>query len=529
MAEDERIKAKNKAKKEQLKLKLKEKVLEHLSTTHIHGLPHVVRSKYWYMKVLWVLMFILLIIISSWLTSQVFTTYYGWPVVSSIILYIEQEQMFPAVTICNLEPLITKHASDVIQENLSPNFNYTLEGLQQLSNVRYSILDKLSGSDVNFTTKQLFGYSIGETIINCQFNGFECNSSLDFIWYYSFNYGNCYTFNSGFSYITDTPNENSIKSTQPIKTVSRDDIDYGLNLEVYIGSRDAKYSLEEYGAIVFIHNQTMRPESSTGILLSSGTQNSIGIEKSFNSYTPDPFSSCQDLSTLEFDRTYYNAITAASLTYTQSTCLDVCLRQQIITKCGCSYLEFIQIKKAHPCGESDQELECAYNLFYNFWSVNSYSVCSNLCPLECDTQTYSYELSTSGYPTDLYARILAQSSTVMKHFTSTPSIDKIKEDVLQIKVHFNSDKYTQTKQSRQYYAYDLFANAGGIFNLFIGLSILCLAQFFDFIFEMSMIIIEYFREKKGKKSKKEKKLSEEEQLKQLVTRFSFILNFNSLF
>ena len=524
VTEEERLKNENKEKKNQLKMKLKEKVFEHLSTTHLHGLPHIVRSKYWYMKVIWVLMFCAFIIISSWLTSQAYTSYFAWPVVSSVSLYVEQQQLFPAVTICNLEPLITKFASDTIQEKLNPNFNYSLESLQELKNARSSILDKMSGNDISFSFKQSFGYSIDETLISCQFNGNDCmNTSVDFIWYYSFKYGNCYTFNSGYSYNTNTPNENSTKFTQPIKAVSRDDIDHGLNLEIYVGSRDAKYSLEKYGAIVFIHNQSSLPESSNGIFLTPGTQNSIGIEKSFNSYTPDPFSSCEDLSSYNFDRTYYNAIQAVSLSYSQSTCLDVCLRQQIIAQCGCSYMEFIQIKKAHPCGEKNNELDCAYNLFYNFWSENSYSVCSNFCPLECNTQTYSYTISTSGYPTDLYARALINNLAVSTHFNTTPSIDQIKEDVLQLNVHFSNDKYTYTTQSRQYYVYDLFSNTGGIFNLFLGLSIICLAQFLDFLFEMSMIIGEYIRDRHGKKSKKEKKISEEEALKQLVILILFLI------
>jgi hypothetical protein len=450
-------------KKKQLKIRLKEKVFEHLSTTHLHGLPHVIRSKYWFVKVFWVMWFCFFIVMASYLASQVYTTYYSWPVVSSVSKYVEQEQTFPAVTICNIEPLASEPASDLVQELINKtysNFDYSLESLEVLKNVRISILERLGAGYFSYDEIQTFGYTIDETIINCEFNGIPCTcqydnrsnctpTSQEFIWYYSYKYGNCYTYNSGYTYNTDKPNENSTKTTRPIKTSSRDNIDsdYGLNLEVYVGS-DFKYSLEQYGLIVFIHNQSSLPESSNGIILAPGTQTSIGVEKSFNSYTPNPFSSCEDLDSFNFDRTYYNAIRAASLTYTQSTCLDVCLRQQIINQCNCSYLEFIQIKKSKPCIE-DAELICANSIFYKFWSVNSYSACSNYCPLECYSQKYSYTISTSGYPTDLYAQILTNTSTVKKHFDEVPTVDQIKNSVLKLNVHFNYDKYTFTTQSRQ--------------------------------------------------------------------------------
>jgi hypothetical protein len=529
MTENKHAEKEKKERKKQLKIRLKEKVFEHLTTTHLHGLPHVIRSKYWFMKVLWVLFFLLFIGISAWLTSIIYTAYYSWPVISSVSVYVEQDQKFPAVTICNIEPLLSTYASNVTEEKLSqkqPNFDYSLSSMRDLKDVKKAILDGLS-ANFSFNQKQLYGYSIDETIINCEFNGLSCTcqydnrsdctpTSQEFIWYYSYKYGNCYTFNSGYTYNTDKPNENSTKTSIPIKTSSRDNIDseYGLNLEIYVGS-DFKYSLEQYGLIVFIHNQSSLPESSNGIILAPGTKTSIGVEKSFNSYTPNPFSSCEDLDSFNFDRTYYNAILAASLTYTQSTCLDVCLRQQIINQCNCSYLEFIQIKKSNPCIE-DAELLCANSIFYKFWSVNSYTACSSYCPLECYSQKYSYTISTSGYPTDLYAQILSNTSTVKKHFDVVPTVDQIKNSVLKLNVHFKNDKYTFTTQSRQYYAFDLFANSGGIFNLFIGFSLLACAQFLDLIYELVMI---YWESRPKKTKKTAPKPSDEESLKQLVNTF----------
>lgn len=389
----------------------------------------------------------------------------------------------PLFNCFNLEPFLSRKASAYIEQYLPDDFNSTLENLEKLIQVRKGLLDLMSGNYFNFEEKQSFGYSIEETIINCMFNGTICSElSQEFIWYYSYKYANCFTYNSGIVYSNET------KQNAPLKRILRDGVEYGLSLEIYAGSREAQYSVEQYGAIVFIHNQSSLPESSSGILLKPGTQTHVVIEKSFNSYTPSPYSECQDFSTLKFDRTYYDTILQASLTYTQSLCLDLCLRKQIITKCNCSYLEFIQIHDSLPCS-TDSELECAESLFYSFSYASANDSCSSKyhCPLECDSQEYSFTVSTSGYPTIAYAHMLKSSKTISTHFKSTPSIDEIREDVLKLNIYFDTDKYTSISQTRQYYEYDLFANTGGIVNLFHGLSILCLVQVFDFLFEIFMI------------------------------------------
>ena len=316
--------------------------------------------------------------ISLWLIVQAYQSYFSYPVITNIRKYVDQEHLFPAVTICNLEPLLSKTASDYIEKYLPNDFNYTLENLEKLIRTRKGLLDLMSGNHFNFEEKKLFGYSIDETIINCMFNGTLCsNFSQEFIWYYSYKYANCFTYNSGFVHLNES------KETIPVKTVSRDGVEYGLSLELYVGSRDARYSLEQYGAIVFIHNQSSLPESSSGIILKPGTQTNVVIEKNFNSYTPSPYSECQDLSTLEFDRTYYETILQASLTYTQSICLDLCLRQQIIKKCNCSYLEFIEFHDSVPCS-TDSEIKCAQSLFDLISFESSLESCSSIyhCPLE---------------------------------------------------------------------------------------------------------------------------------------------------
>ena len=135
-ANEARKLSEKKEKIKQIKIRLKEKFLEHLSTTHLHGLPHIVRTKYWYMKLFWLVFFLLMLGISLWLIVLAYQSYFAYPVITSIKKYVDKEPDFPAVTFCNLEPFLSKTASDYIEKHLPYNFNYTNENLDILVTVR---------------------------------------------------------------------------------------------------------------------------------------------------------------------------------------------------------------------------------------------------------------------------------------------------------------------------------------------------------------------------------------------------------
>ena len=48
----------------------------------------------------------------------------------------------------------------------------------------------------NDSYKRSLGYSIEEMLITCLYNNKQC-APRDFNWYYSYNYGNCFSFNTG--------------------------------------------------------------------------------------------------------------------------------------------------------------------------------------------------------------------------------------------------------------------------------------------------------------------------------------------
>ena len=228
-------------KKVLIKKQLKNELLENMRKTQIHGIPFMVDSKTWYMKVFWIFFF------------TVFAAFATWLIIKAILDYFEH----PVVTVIN-----------------------------------------------------------------------------------SNRYGNCFTFNSGFTFNNQEPNEKTPKLRKPIKTVKRADKKFGLNLELYAGiSKDSVFSTKKYGSILFIHNQTSKPESTTEILLRPGSHSDKIIKKNFNSLLPSPYSECQILETFQ-DNKFFKILGAANIAYNQQDCIDLCIQQEIIKKCECYFLEF---------------------------------------------------------------------------------------------------------------------------------------------------------------------------------------------
>ncbi len=97
--------------------------------------------------------------VSLYLIAELYETFFSNPVIGKINKYIVEEQEFPAVTFCNLEPFISEKASDYFESNLSSNFTG-----DQLDEIRKNLKHSLFGNYFNLTEKQSFGLSLSETL-----------------------------------------------------------------------------------------------------------------------------------------------------------------------------------------------------------------------------------------------------------------------------------------------------------------------------------------------------------------------------
>lgn len=157
--------------------------------------------------------------------------YFAYPTTVNLYAYEEILETFPSVTFCNLNPFdsgkefVRKILEDELKENnISSNIIGTEEkpAIFQLNDIMKVLkASVLSSSNDNETYAHSLSFSLDSLLISCYFNGIKCNSS-DFVKFYSFEYGSCYTFNKD-------------QTGYDLKSTSKSGPKNGLSMEIFTG------------------------------------------------------------------------------------------------------------------------------------------------------------------------------------------------------------------------------------------------------------------------------------------------------
>ena len=449
--------------------KIKEKFIELSASSTSHGYPNMFRTKYWSVRIMWLVFFVAAALFCAFMIYRSVNDYLQYDVVTKIKEYSELPTDFPAITICNLNPLLSENSYSILQPylkeitiNIDPYVDETNLTVSQIQSLSSSYEDLLSAKtfalndamdpSFNDSNRAALGLDFGKSLIYCKYNGKLCNET-DFNWYYMYEYGNCYQFNSG-------------KNSKPIKKSYIAGNRNGLYLELYPYETETEYSIQsDAGLIVFIHNQTSKPVPSEGIKLKSSLYTNILLEKSYTEKYPYPYSDCLDLEETEFDRTYYDAIISSSARYSQKVCFDLCLQNIVIKKCGCYDLKYLKLFNSPPCLNSTQ-IECSNEEYLNFIDTDINTICDSNCPLECDSQKFEYKISAADFPSEIYKKVLLQSNKILNL-----SIDLygeryydyyITSRLLAVNMYYSNLGYTLISESPKTSIFDIVANIGGI-------------------------------------------------------------------
>ena len=453
-----------------------------------HGLPFVSRSKLLVQTIVWWLFIFGALAACGYSLYVWIGGYLVYPVVSFKSVYTESPTLFPAVTICNLNPLTTSDALTKLNTILPPGFdinsNWTL-----YNEYKQKLL--IQAMTYGYKERQSLGEAIADILITCKFNDYFC-SYTDFSWYYSFNHGNCFTFNSGFTFNTSTPIENSTQTPVVLNMTYKPGYKNGLYLELFANNgKQNKIKNEYYGIKMFIHNQTDRPELTHAIFLNTGTLADIQVKKSFITNTPYPYNSCQDVTTNKFNKVLYNVIENTSYGYNQKDCFDLCLQQIIIKECGCYDVQYLPLDNVTTPCLSDDQLNCAKNSYCAFIVQDENQLCKEYCPLECDSAYLDFSISIDGFPSAEYYQVLLGRNITVQNYdgnVANVSRERIESDTLAVSIYFDDFMYTATLVTPKYSYVDFLSNFGGIMGVYIGVSYLSFFEFFDFMINSLMII-----------------------------------------
>ena len=415
-------------------------------------------------KLFWLIVLLASSGFTFWSISRIVLEYLNYEIVSKIGMIYENPTKFPTVTICDNNPFTSADAEryfEVISKtiDLKPN------------DPNFFRVAKMTASIPSDEIKKRLGFNLSDKVTFCLFSGQECKAS-DFSWYWSFDYGNCFQFNSGFNLTNHKVDLLNGQSGQ----------DFGLQLTLYPLENMNKYpSTADAGLSVFVHNNSWRPLKSESVFAKPGEKTHILVKRTFTHLLSYPFSKCQDLT--RYSSKFYDFIKKSNQAYRQTECVGLCLQELSIQMCGCIFSAYphTNAMTARFCLNKTDWL-CFKDLYFNF---RPEECIKTWCPLECDSIQYDLTVSSLVSPTIQYYNNLAYRETKVKNLT----YESFKSMMVQLNVYYTSLYITEISYSPKISEFELFSQIGGTLSCFVSLSIFTLFEIIEILVLITHAII----------------------------------------
>ncbi|KAK1158984.1 acid-sensing ion channel 2-like isoform X1 [Acipenser oxyrinchus oxyrinchus] len=450
---------------------VKQLTLAFFTQTKVHGLKYIYSRNYSFQhRAIWFLAFCTSLgFLLSWSSNRFFYLL-SFPTHTKFHMGWAKELAFPAITICNNNPirfyklsksdlyfaghwlgllLANRTARPIVLELLQDDRQ---KWFQKLSDFRLFLPPRnFEGTTLEFMDR--LGHQLEDMLLSCKYRGEMCgpqNFSSVFT-----RYGKCYMFNSGQE--GKTPHTTMKGGT-------------GNGLEIMLDIQQDEYlpvwgetdeTAFEAGVRVQIHSQFEPPfVHELGFGVAPGFQTFVSTQEQRLTYLPPPWGDCQStVSDSDFFRVY--SITA---------CRIDCETRYLVENCNC--------KMVHMPGDAafctpEQYKECAEPALAMLTEKNS-NYC--VCRTPCNLTRYNKELSMVKIPSKTSARYLE------KKFNKTEKY--IADNILVLDVFFEALNYETIEQKKAYEVAGLLGDIGGQMGLFIGASILTILELFDYLYEV---------------------------------------------
>jgi hypothetical protein len=343
---------------------------------------------------------------------RTFIQYFDYDVYVQLKQHIESPTVFPAITICNLNPF------DLTNDENSTAFFTTMllsapynpivaprisrPTIAHLKDMNTFMKAFINAEYDNEEDRKNTGFSIEKMLISCRFNSRTCTVK-DFFHSWNFEYGNCYTFNSIY-----------IKNSTVRKT-SKFGPKTGLVLELFVGVPGFHdYYSTQSGVFVVVHNNSVVPGTNTpGFKVRPGTAANIGVTRIFHKKLGSPYSDCRkDTVKVKTSDSNYYRLALEKSQYSRDNCYEHCFDAEIVKKkCNCS-LSAEGFRCRTLVDMRCLNIQRAKLEFDNILG----EMCDKYCPLECDSIEFNININQASYPTEFYANVLQNDQVVINKF-----------------------------------------------------------------------------------------------------------------
>ncbi|XP_050825629.1 acid-sensing ion channel 4 [Gopherus flavomarginatus] len=443
-----------------------------LRVTKIHGLRHIGSHQRSRPRCLfWGLAFLLSLgLLGTWSSNRV-RYLLSCPVHSRVRMEWATRLHFPAVTLCNNNPVrfpqLTKpdlysagQWLGLAGENRSllPGLldglpNAQRHWLSRLANYSRFLPPRRSERTMHSLFHRL-GHQIQDMLLVCRFRGEPCGPQ-HFTPVYT-RYGKCYTFNADRRRPRVTRQGGMGNGLELMLDVQQEEY-----LPIWRETNETSF---EAGIRVQIHSQDEPPYiHQLGFGVSPGFQTFVSCQEQRLTYLPQPWGNCRASVAGEQILPGYEG-------YSIAACRLQCEKEAVVSSCQCRMVHM-------PGNESicspNVYIECADRTL-DAAVQDSQERCS--CPTPCNLTRYSKEISMVRIPNKGSARYLARKF----HRNET----YIRENFLVLDIFFEALNYEAIEQKKAYELAGLLGDIGGQMGLFIGASILTILEILDYIYEV---------------------------------------------
>ncbi|XP_064651985.1 degenerin unc-8-like [Lineus longissimus] len=313
-----------------------------------------------------------------------------------------------------------------------------------------------------------YGHQGKDMMIQCSFDKNTC-SFTDFKRINNAKYGNCYSFN------VEQPGKF-------IKKTSRFGSQYGLRLTVNVESEEyvGMYA-PETGIRVVIHpyDATPFPEDQ-GVSAPTGKATSIGIRKRRVSRLGTPWGECTNGNDPNIKLEYKGS-------YSVTGCMTSCVQSSLRDECGCVDLILSEKSTQERCSIANYtQVQCRARV-YMLHSLNQL-VC--YCPDQCEEEWFETTISQSDWPSARYSPMMVARMNEFDYdskLLDQLSPEYITKNFARVHIYFQELNFHQIVESPGYTGSRLLSDLGGTAGLYMGMSFLTVAEFF----EMLLIVLQW--------------------------------------
>jgi len=227
--------------------------------------------------------------------------------------------------------------------------------------------------------------------------------------------------------------------------------------------------------------------------ITTGSQNYFQIERVFYENLNQPYNNClKNVSEFKQNKTLINHILMIARKYSRRDCYYLCAHLAILENSGCgceSNLKSVEINCIPQWFENklSKVKLCVQDFLKEFKKQDPYEMCSQYCPLECDSISYTVIPYSEQFTSTGLIGNLSKNENGLEKFTT---YEQVKKNYVTLLVYYKDLKYTLISQEPKTKLFTFISSIGGIFGLFLGISFLSFLEIFEILFEIIYILID---------------------------------------